>query len=79
MSKAIKVRDDIYTKLDEMRDQRTTFSDVISVLLKVYETIKTTSDILGPGHFLKGNAPPARDIFREAQLERADLEARRLK
>jgi len=58
MSKAIKVRDHIYTKLDDMRGKGETFSDVISVLLKVYETIKTTSDILGPSHFLKGKSPP---------------------
>lgn len=58
MSKAIKVRDDIYEKLDDIRGKGETFSDVIAVLLKVYVTIKTTSDILGPSHFLKGYKPP---------------------
>lgn len=60
MSRAIKVRDDIYQKLDDIREKGMTFSDVCAVLLRVYDTFKTTSDIISAGHFLTGKFPPGK-------------------
>jgi hypothetical protein len=52
MSKTIRVQDDIYEQLEKIRDWKETFSQVLGRLLKVYKTIYTIRDILGPGHYL---------------------------
>ena len=53
MNKTIKVEDQVYDRLEEIREKRETFSECVERLLKVYDTIKTVSDILGPSHYLK--------------------------
>jgi len=53
MSKTIKVEDRVYDRLEEIREKRETFSEAVERLLKVYDTIKTVSDTLGPSHYLK--------------------------
>ena len=53
MSKTIKVEDQVYDRLEEIREKRETFSECVERLLKVYDTIKTVSDTLGPSHYLK--------------------------
>ena len=53
MSKAIKVDEQVYARLEELRDWKETFSQVIVRLLKVYDVLYTVRDVLGPGHFLR--------------------------
>lgn len=78
MSKAIKVTDEVYIALDAIRVKGETFSDAVEKAVKVYVTIKDVSDTLGPRHYLKSKTPPGQDPFREAILDRRDLEARTL-
>ena len=53
MSKPIRLENEVYDKLDNIREKRETFSGVVERLIRVYATIKDVSDILGPGHYLK--------------------------
>ncbi len=53
MSKTIRVRNQVYNELEELRDKRETFSEVIERLIKLYSTMRNVSDNLGPSHYLK--------------------------
>lgn len=53
MSKTIKVNDQVYGELEQIRDKRETFSEVVQRLLKVFATLKEVSDTLGPAHYLR--------------------------
>ncbi len=67
MSKTIRVEEDVYRQLEELRDWKETFSQVIGRLLKVYTVIEKVSDTLGPGHYLKQRSSPHREaVIREA-------------
>jgi len=57
LSKAIKVDEKVYERLEELRDWKETFSEVIERLLKVYDTIYTGRDSLGPAHFVRERPP----------------------
>lgn len=39
-------------RLEQIREKRETFDEVVGRLIKVYTTIETVSATLGPGHFL---------------------------
>lgn len=56
MSKTIRLEDEVYNDLDEIREKRETFSQVVARIIRVYATIKDVSDNLGPDHYLKGEA-----------------------
>lgn len=58
MSKTIRLEDDVYFALDDIRDKRETFSAVVARLMRVYVTIKDVSDTLGPGHYLRSAQSP---------------------
>lgn len=53
MSKTIRVRNQVYNELEELRDKRETFSEVILRLIKLYITMQSVSGNLGPSHYLK--------------------------
>jgi len=68
LSKTIKVEDRVYNRLEEIREKRETFSEAVERLLKVYDTIKTVSDTLGPSHYLMER--PAIDAREKATTHR---------
>jgi len=59
MSKSIKIKDSLYDRLVEIMDKRETFSDVLTRVLRVYDTVSSVRDTLGPHHYLMGG----RDSF----------------
>jgi len=52
MSKTIKVEDKVYHRLDELREKRETFSEVIQRLLDLHVMLTDVSKVLGPSHYL---------------------------
>ncbi|MBA7699768.1 hypothetical protein ES703_108471 [subsurface metagenome] len=52
MSKTIKVEDKVYHRLDELREKRETFSEVVQRLLDLHVMLTDVSKVLGPGHYL---------------------------
>jgi len=79
MSKTIRVDDQVYLRLQRLQGPRETYSEVIERCLSIVEAFKGLSDTLGPSHYLMERPKKADDPLREAALERADLESRRLK
>ena len=57
MSKTIKLTDETYAALENLREKRETFDEAVQRLFRVYKTISNVSDILGPSHYLKGPPP----------------------
>jgi len=55
VTKTIKLSDESYAALEELREKRETFDQAFKRLLRVYRTIDSLSDALGPGHYLKGD------------------------
>lgn len=53
MSKLIRVEQQVYDELEELRDKRETFSQVIERLLSTIRPLREASSILGPSHYLK--------------------------
>ena len=53
MSKAIKVKDEVYNELLILQYPRETISEVIARLLRVYSTLFSAADALGPRHYVK--------------------------
>lgn len=53
MSKTIRVENGVYNELEELRDKRETFSEVIGRLLSIIRPLREASSILGPSHYLK--------------------------
>ena len=53
MSKTIRVDDQVYNELEELRGKRETFSQVIERLLAIVRPLRQASEILGPSHYLK--------------------------
>ncbi|MBA7607947.1 hypothetical protein ES703_15117 [subsurface metagenome] len=62
MSKLVRVSDEVYDKLDAIREKRETFSEAVERIIEVYTKMQEVSDTLGPAHFLKERS--------EARLER---------
>lgn len=58
MSKIVKLQENVYDQVTELMRPKETYSEVIERLLEVYETIYNVSQILGPGHYLKGDRSP---------------------
>ena len=52
MSKTIKLDDQVYQKLDELREKRETFSEVVQRLLDLHLMLTDVTKALGPGHYL---------------------------
>ena len=50
--KTIWLRPETKERLEQIREKRETFDEVVWRLIKVYATIETVSDTLGPGHYL---------------------------
>lgn len=57
MSKTIRVSDQTYQALEGILAPRETFNEVILRILKVYQQMRTVSDSLGAGHYLKREKP----------------------
>ncbi len=49
MSKTIKVEDKVYHRLDELREKRETFSEVVQRLLELHVMLTDVSKVLGIG------------------------------
>ena len=75
----IRLREETYNRLGALRGKSETFDQVVNRLCSLFETIKAIPDTLGPQHPVVGGRNPDLDAIREARLERADLEERRLK
>ena len=52
-SKGIRLTDGCYTALDAIREKRESFSETVERLIRVYATMRSVSDTLGPSHYLK--------------------------
>jgi len=50
--KTIWLRPETKERLEQIREKGETFDEVVLRLIKVYDTIKTVSDTLGPSHYL---------------------------
>ena len=62
MSHSIKVNDENYNRLLELEGKRETFNDIISRLIRVYDTLFSVKDILGPSHpIAAGHGPGSQD------------------
>jgi len=48
MSKTIRVRDDVYERIDKLLKPRDTFGDVVGRAITILEQVYDTSDKLGP-------------------------------
>ena len=64
MSKAIKLDDQVYERLDKFRGKGETFSQAVSRALEVVEIIHQGYKILGPSHWI--NERPERSEKAEA-------------
>ncbi|MBA7577586.1 hypothetical protein ES708_19439 [subsurface metagenome] len=53
MSKTIRVDDKVYNELEELRDKRETFSEVIARTVNAYITIRGIRDGLPASHYLQ--------------------------
>lgn len=53
MSKTIRVEDQVYNDLEELRDKRETFSEVIARTVNAYITIQGIRDGLPASHYLQ--------------------------
>lgn len=53
MSKTIRVDDQVYNELEELRDKRETFSEVIARTVNAYLTIRGIRDGLPASHYLQ--------------------------
>jgi len=53
MPKTIKLSEESYRSLEELRQKRETFDDAVKRLLAVFKTISDLSENLGPSHYLK--------------------------
>jgi len=53
----INLSDETYHALEDLREKRETFDEAVKRLLRVFSTLRNVSDILGPGHYLKGEPP----------------------
>lgn len=53
MRKSIKLEEQVYLDLERLMVSRETFSEVVARLISVYNTLKSVSDTLGPGHYLQ--------------------------
>lgn len=53
MSKAIKLQDRTYHRLEEVQEKKETFSQAIDRLLDLYTMMSDVSSTLGPSHLLK--------------------------
>jgi len=53
MSKTIRVDDQVYNELEELRDKRETFSEVIARTVNAYNTIRGIRDGLPASHYLQ--------------------------
>ena len=58
MTKLIKLHDDTYARLDEVREKRETFSQVVDRLLDLYIMLEDVSKTLGPSHYLQQRPTP---------------------
>lgn len=52
MDRTIKLREDVYNRLEEVRGKRETFSEAVGRLLFIRDTIAGVADTLGPSHYL---------------------------
>ena len=57
MSKLVRVSDEVYTTLDDIREKREPFSEVVGRLIKLHNTMTEVSDTLGPSHYLRERSP----------------------
>jgi len=64
MSKTIRVDEQTYNDLDNIRDKRETFDEVIKRVIGVFKQLQRMTDDLGPGHYLKSDTSPG-GHFRE--------------
>jgi predicted CopG family antitoxin len=53
LSKTIKVDDKEYQQLEEIKEKRESFAEVVARLLRLYVAVSETSKLLGPSHYLK--------------------------
>lgn len=53
MSKTIRVDDQVYGQLEELREKRETFSEVIARTVSAYNTIRGIRDGLPASHYLQ--------------------------
>ncbi|GAI39869.1 unnamed protein product [marine sediment metagenome] len=56
MSKAIKLQNGTYYRLEEVREKRETFSQAIDRLLDLHTMMGDVSKTLGPSHLLKSGS-----------------------
>ena len=68
MSKAIKLDDQVYERLDRLRGKRETFSEVVARLLEIVEVVHKSAEILGPSHWV--NERPATDATAKEMVDR---------
>ena len=54
MSKTIKLSEETYNELDDLREKRETFDEAVRRLLKVHRTVRGISDAVGAHHNTRG-------------------------
>ena len=59
--KTIKLTEETYNALDELREKRETFDEAVKRLLRVFREVAQVAGTLGPGHHLKGSKPPGEE------------------
>lgn len=68
MSKSIKVSDEVYNDLLKMQQPRETLSEIIKRLIRVYATLFSIKETLGPSHYL--NERPVVDARAKETIDR---------
>lgn len=58
MSKTIKISEETYRELEGLLEPRETFDGVVRRIVRVYQTVKSVADTLGPSHYLRSPTPP---------------------
>lgn len=61
MTKTIKVSQETYNALEELREKRETFDQAVQRVIKVFKQLEEMSKALGPAHYLKSDSPPGRE------------------
>ena len=78
MSKTIRLDDNTYAKLERLRGKRETFSEATNRLLEIHAIMGSLTDTIEGGISFREGQKDRLEIVKEARLERADLESRRL-
>ena len=59
MPHTIRLSDEVYTSLEELRQKRETFDQAVRRLLAVFGALSEVAHTLGPSHPLNAKEPPS--------------------